>query len=101
MCGPYVRIFIHPFADENGTYIGPYVIAGDHPLTPEITRPRKALLFRTEENPIFLPSGGSDEHGHTVRVNPIPHRGEQRKDTVCGDRPVSCQLSWDFTEDPR
>ena len=28
MCGPYVRFFIHPFADEKGTYIGPYVIAG-------------------------------------------------------------------------
>ena len=67
----------------------------EHPLTSVITRLRQDPVFQTEENPIFLPSDGSDEYGQTVRIHPIPHRGERRRDRAVSALCAGTALSAD------
>ena len=38
---------------------------------------------------------GSDEYGHTVRIHPIPHRGERRKDRAVSAQCAGTALSAD------
>ena len=59
----------------------------EHPLTSTTIRVRQDPLLQTEENHIFLPSGGTDGDGQMVRLHPIPHRGERRRDRAV---PVQC-----------
>lgn len=84
--------FIHPFSDETRTYMHPYGIAGVSGCTSANTRCCPAPLSsdsadgRKSYFSIRLQSG-SEEHGQTVRVPPIPHRGERRSDRAV---PAQC-----------
>ena len=77
--------------------MGLWTLADDASANVRKHPPPQRSTFSDGRKPYFSSvwRNGADEYGHMVRIHPIPHRGERRKDRAVSAQCAGTALSAD------